>query len=78
MARAYTCDVSREDDVAETARQVRADLGDVDVIVNNAGCCSCRHLVELSHSEIRRTFDVNVFAHFWVRPALYRSRRPIL
>lgn len=65
VARAYTCDVSKVDDVAEMARQVRAHMGDVEMVVNNAGCCSCRHLLELSESDIRRTFDVNVLAHFW-------------
>lgn len=36
-ARAYTCDISDESAVATTFRAVDADLGPVDVLVNNAG-----------------------------------------
>jgi 3-oxoacyl-[acyl-carrier protein] reductase len=45
-ARAYTCDVSDESAVVETFRAVDADLGPVDVLVNNAGIGRRRPEVE--------------------------------
>ena len=66
VSHSYRCDVTKPDDVRTAARQVHAQMGDVEMLVNNAGCCACRNLLELSESEIRRTFDVNTIAHFWV------------
>ena len=66
VSHSYRCDVTKPDDVMTAARQALAQMGDVEMLVNNAGCCACRNLLELSESEIRRTFDVNTIAHFWV------------
>lgn len=37
--------------------------------MNNAGIMPCRPLGEQTESEIRRTFEVNVFAHLWLLQA---------
>lgn len=47
-----------------------AASGPVDVLVNNAGVVSGRRLLEASEAQIRRTFEVNVLAHFWTTRAL--------
>jgi len=47
-----------------------AASGPVDVLVNNAGVVSGRRLLEASEAQIRRTFEVNVIAHFWTTRAL--------
>ena len=80
VARAYRSDVAKIDDVRAAALQVRAQMGDVEIVVNNAGYCACRNLLELSENDIRRTLDVNVLAHFWVSHSLVCciSTRPFL
>lgn len=54
------------DAVLALARQVKEEVGDVTILVNNAGIMHCHPLVQHNPQEIRRTFEINVFAHFWV------------
>ena len=62
----YKCDVTDIDSVKKTAESVRQDLGEVDILVNNAGIMNVKEFKDLSETDIRRTMDVNVMAHFWV------------
>ena len=68
-ARGYTCDVRDPDAVRSTAERVRREVGDPMILVNNAGVVSGARLLELPDEAIRRTFDVNALALFWVTKA---------
>ncbi|HVC14043.1 MAG TPA: SDR family oxidoreductase [Acidimicrobiales bacterium] len=68
-ARGYACDVRDADAVREVADRVRREVGDPMVLVNNAGVVSGARLLDLPDEAIRRTFDVNVLALFWVTKA---------
>eukprot|EP00061_Rhincodon_typus_P017266 g45882.t1 len=61
----YTCDVSKRGSVYRTADLVRREIGDVTVLVNNAGVVSGHHLLECPDELIERTMMVNCHAHFW-------------
>ncbi|KAJ4448795.1 hypothetical protein ANN_00186 [Periplaneta americana] len=61
----YKCDVSDREAVLELAKKVKQEVGDVTVVVNNAGIMPCHPLLHHNHQEIRKIFDINVFAHFW-------------
>lgn len=63
---AYPCDVSSRESVYTTAGRVRAEVGDPDIIFNNAGVVSGARLLDLSDEHIRRTFEVNTLALYWV------------
>ncbi|XP_059616296.1 epidermal retinol dehydrogenase 2-like isoform X1 [Phlebotomus argentipes] len=65
-AYAFTCDVTDRDQVLAVANRIRVQVGHVSVIVNNAGIMPSRPLWEQQHQEIRKVFDVNVMAHFWI------------
>lgn len=57
----YPCDLSDMDAIAEMADQVLADLGGVDILINNAGR-SIRRSLELSYDRIhdyQRTMQLN-------------------
>jgi all-trans-retinol dehydrogenase (NAD+) len=41
-------------------------VGDVTMVINNAGVVSGKAFLDLDDTSIQRTFDVNVIAHFWV------------
>lgn len=63
------CDVGDPEDVARAAERTRELLGDVDIVVNNAGVVSGRPMHELTTEQVERTFRVNTLALFWVTNA---------
>lgn len=60
-------DVSNRQEVLDTAALVKEQVGNVTVLVNNAGIMPCRPLFLQSHETIEKIFNVNVLAHFWVK-----------
>ncbi|HBZ54187.1 MAG TPA: short-chain dehydrogenase, partial [Syntrophobacteraceae bacterium] len=58
----YRCDVSTRQEVYRIAEQVRADVGMVDILINNAGVVSGKPLLECTDEQIQRTMDVNITA----------------
>ncbi|GFQ87184.1 hypothetical protein TNCT_546011 [Trichonephila clavata] len=64
-AYAYTCDVSNENQVEELADKVYREVGDVDILINNAGVLPGKPLLELTNKQIKRTLDINTLAHMW-------------
>lgn len=63
--RAYACDVGDREMVGTTARRVAADVGRVDILVNNAAVISGRRLLDCSDRQIERTMAVNALGSFW-------------
>lgn len=61
----YKCDVSNREEVFKTAEKVRAEVGNVTILINNAGIVYCRPLLDQTPEEIKRIFSVNVLAHCW-------------
>jgi all-trans-retinol dehydrogenase (NAD+) len=59
-------DVTDRDAVREAAAEALAAAGSVDVLVNNAGVVSGKPLGELTEADVRRTFEVNTLALYWV------------
>ncbi len=58
--------MSDRDDVLTNARKVKEEVGDVTILVNNAGILPCKPLKDHPPQLIEKIFAVNVFAHFWV------------
>lgn len=69
----FRCDVSNQEEVVKLASKVTKEVGDVTVLVNNAGIMPCHPLRSSSPEEIRKIFDINVFAHLWVSKGLVFS-----
>lgn len=68
----YVCDVGKRESVYSTAEKVRREVGDVDILINNAGVVSGHHLLECPDELIERTMVVNCHAHFWVSHSFTR------
>ena len=58
------CDLTRREDIEAAAAQTLADSGPVDILVNNAGVVSGKNLLDITPTEIERTFQVNTLALF--------------
>lgn len=61
----YACDVTNKENVYSVAERVKTDVGNVDILINNAGIVSGNLIEEVSDQKIERTFQVNVLSHFW-------------
>jgi len=57
---AWTCDVAREESVAEFAAAVHRTVGPIDVLVNNAGVAFLGSFDQTPLAEWRRIYDINV------------------
>ncbi len=66
-AHAYTVDLTKRESIYQTADRVRKELGDVNILVNNAGVVAGRRLLECPDELLERTLLVNCHALFWVR-----------
>merc|ERR1712126_606356 len=62
---AYTVNMTNREEIYETAKKTKAEVGQVSILVNNAGIVSGTALLETPDEKIIRTFDVNIMAHFW-------------
>ncbi|XP_076868427.1 retinol dehydrogenase 10-A [Brachyhypopomus gauderio] len=65
----YVCDVGKRESVYSTAEKVCREVGEVDLLINNAGVVSGHHLLECPDELIERTMVVNCHAHFWTTKA---------
>ena len=65
----YVCDVTDQEQVRSKAVAVRADVGDPDIVVNNAGVVGGAPLLDMTEEQIRRTLEVNTLSLFWVTRA---------
>jgi NAD(P)-dependent dehydrogenase (short-subunit alcohol dehydrogenase family) len=66
---AVRCDVSLSAEVAAAAAQVRAALGAVDIVVNNAGSVLRKPALDIDDAEWRRVLAVNLDGTFFVTRA---------
>lgn len=48
--------------------QVKREVGDVTILVNNAGIVTGKKFMDAPDSLIEKTMEVNTMAHFWVSP----------
>ena len=62
----YQCDCTKKDEVYKVAEEVKKDVGDVTILINNAGIVSGKKFKDLTDDKIELTFQVNSIAHFWV------------
>jgi NAD(P)-dependent dehydrogenase (short-subunit alcohol dehydrogenase family) len=60
----FTADVSREDEVERLEKDVGAALGDVQILINNAGINIRKRVTEFSLAEWNQVMDTNVTSVF--------------
>lgn len=50
----------------ETGNVVLKEVGDVTILINNAGIMPQHELLKHSEGEIRKMFEINTIAHYWM------------
>ena len=63
----YVCNLARKEEVYSTAEKVKRKVGNVSVLVNNAGIVSGKSFLDETDEELERSTTVNYMAHTWVR-----------
>lgn len=62
---AYTCDCSQREDVYRVAELVKKEVGDVSILINNAGVVTGGYFLDCPDELMEKSVDVNFKAHFW-------------
>lgn len=62
----YKCDITNTSTIASVAAEIRSTTGSPTILINNAGVCRGKSILDASEKDIRFTFDVNTLAHYWL------------
>ena len=65
-AYSFQLDVTDRAKVFRLAEQIRRDIGDVTMLVNNAGIVTGKKILESPDQLMVKTMEVNSISHFWV------------
>ncbi|EPY77186.1 17-beta-hydroxysteroid dehydrogenase 13, partial [Camelus ferus] len=69
----FVVDCSNREEIYNSVNQVKKEVGDVTIVVNNAGTIYPADLLSTKDEEITKTFEVNILGHFWITKALLPS-----
>ncbi|XP_015191499.1 PREDICTED: estradiol 17-beta-dehydrogenase 11 [Polistes dominula] len=62
----YYCDISDRREIYRIAKSIKIEIGNVFLLINNAGYVYGKTLLDIPDEEIERTFKINVLAHYWM------------
>ncbi|XP_009992101.1 PREDICTED: estradiol 17-beta-dehydrogenase 11 [Chaetura pelagica] len=65
----FLVDCSKREEIYSAAEKVKKDIGDVTILVNNAGVITAADLLSTQDHQIERMFEVNILAHMWTTRA---------
>lgn len=63
LAFAYTCDVSNREQVEELQRAIKSEVGDVTILINNAGVLYCRPFLQHSSRQVENIIQTNLMGN---------------
>lgn len=69
----YCCDITNKEEVYRTAKAVQIEVGNVNLLVNNAGYVCGKTFLDLPDHEIERTFQVNILSHYWITKSFLKD-----
>ncbi|XP_022176947.1 short-chain dehydrogenase/reductase family 16C member 6-like isoform X2 [Myzus persicae] len=74
VAISYKCDVSKKEQIKDLHKKVRADLGPVDILINNAGIVWGHLYIDPAKDQfITDQVNVNLMAHIWMKREILPS-----
>ncbi|KAH0615823.1 hypothetical protein JD844_026375, partial [Phrynosoma platyrhinos] len=65
-AHAFVVDCSKKEDIYKAAEKVKEEIGDVSILMNNAGVVAATDVLSIDDHDIQKIFEVNILAHYWV------------
>ncbi|NXE99533.1 DHB11 dehydrogenase, partial [Menura novaehollandiae] len=65
----FVVDCSKREEIYSAADKVKKEIGDVTILVNNAGVITAADLLSTQDHQIERMFEVNILAHMWTTRA---------
>jgi len=66
LAFAYTCDVSSREQVETLQNSVKTDVGDVTILINNAGILHCRPFLQHTDKQVENVIQTNLMGQLWM------------
>lgn len=64
-AYSFKCDLSDKNNIYEVADEVKKSVGQITMLVNNAGIVTGKKFMDSEDRLVEKTFSVNTLAHFW-------------
>ncbi|NWT63137.1 DHB11 dehydrogenase, partial [Erythrocercus mccallii] len=65
----FVVDCSKREEIYGAADKVKKDIGDVTILVNNAGVITAADFLSTQDHQIERMFEVNILGHMWTTRA---------
>ena len=65
----YKCDITDRQKVMDLAQQIEKDMGEVSVLVNNAGVCYQHSILDATEKALNNLYDVNIISHYYTLQA---------
>lgn len=65
IAYSFKCDVSKREEIYAVAKKVISEIGNVTILINNAGIVTGKKFLDSSDELIEKTMQVNSMAIFW-------------
>jgi all-trans-retinol dehydrogenase (NAD+) len=62
--RFYECDITSAAAIKDAASKIRASFGRPTILINNAGICTGKTILNSTPAQTRRMFEVNTFSHY--------------
>lgn len=66
MAFGYKCDVSIREQVDNLAKAIRSEVGDINILINNAGVLYCRPFIQHTAQQIEKIVQTNLMGQLWI------------
>ncbi|KAI9738776.1 MAG: hypothetical protein M1834_008283 [Cirrosporium novae-zelandiae] len=60
----HRCDITSTKQITEMASEIRTMVGNPTILVNNAGVCRGKSILDTTDDDVQFTFDVNTLAHY--------------
>lgn len=79
VVHSYKCNLRDRKEISKTAEKVKEEVGEVSLLINNAGIITGKKFMDCCDEEISATIDVNILSHFWTikefLPSMFQQNR---